>query len=72
MVTVSEFQQLAEKFNLIHAYEGNPLVNAMCVGLIDHEDIQKGQAHGVGNTVCMLVQKQDVTVSMVQHLLPKN
>ncbi|WHY86733.1 phosphoribosylformylglycinamidine synthase subunit PurL [Neobacillus novalis] len=32
-------------------YEGNPLVNAMCVGLIDHKDIQKGQAHGLGNTV---------------------
>ncbi|ETI70666.1 phosphoribosylformylglycinamidine synthase subunit PurL [Neobacillus vireti] len=32
-------------------YEGNPLVNAMCVGLIDHNDIQKGQAHGLGNTV---------------------
>ncbi|MGJ7912371.1 phosphoribosylformylglycinamidine synthase subunit PurL [Neobacillus sp. LXY-1] len=32
-------------------YEGNPLVNAMCVGLIDHKDIKKGQAHGVGNTV---------------------
>ena len=23
----------------------------MCVGLIDHKDIQKGQAKGVGNTV---------------------
>ncbi|WP_018395500.1 phosphoribosylformylglycinamidine synthase subunit PurL [Bacillus sp. 37MA] len=33
------------------SYEGNPLVNAMCVGLIAHEDIQKGQAKGVGNTV---------------------
>ncbi len=32
-------------------YEGNPLVNAMCVGLIDHKDIQKGIAAGVGNTV---------------------
>lgn len=32
-------------------YEGNPLVNAMCVGLINHEDIQKGIASGVGNTV---------------------
>lgn len=32
-------------------YEGNPLVNAMCVGLIDHKDIQKGVAKGVGNTV---------------------
>ncbi|ALS38282.1 phosphoribosylformylglycinamidine synthase [Enterococcus rotai] len=32
-------------------YEGNPLVNAMCVGLIDHKDIQKGQAKGVGNAI---------------------
>jgi phosphoribosylformylglycinamidine synthase subunit PurL len=32
-------------------YAGNPLVNAMCVGLINHEDIQKGVASGVGNTV---------------------
>lgn len=32
-------------------YEGNPLVNAMCVGLIDHQDIQKGQASGVGNSI---------------------
>lgn len=32
-------------------YNGNPLVNAMCVGLINHEDIQVGQARGIGNTV---------------------
>ena len=32
-------------------YEGNPLVNAMCVGLINHEDIQKGQAKGIGNSI---------------------
>lgn len=32
-------------------YEGNPLVNAMCVGLIEHKDIQKGQAKGVDNTI---------------------
>ena len=32
-------------------YEGNPLVNAMCVGLIDHQNIQKGQASGVGNSI---------------------
>lgn len=32
-------------------YDGNPLVNAMCVGLIDHKDIKKGLAQGVGNTV---------------------
>ncbi|CCQ93121.1 phosphoribosylformylglycinamidine synthetase II [[Clostridium] ultunense Esp] len=33
------------------AYEGNPLVNVMCVGLIRHEKIQKGQATGVGNRI---------------------
>jgi phosphoribosylformylglycinamidine synthase subunit PurL len=32
-------------------YEGNPLVNAMCVGLIDHDQIQKGLAKGIGNPV---------------------
>ena len=32
-------------------YEGNPLVNAMCVGLIEHKNIQKGQAKGNGNLV---------------------
>ena len=33
------------------SYEGNPLVNAMCVGLIDHDKIQRGVAKGVGNPV---------------------
>lgn len=33
------------------SYEGNPLVNAMCVGLIDHDKIQKGVAQGIGNPV---------------------
>lgn len=32
-------------------YKERPLVNAMVVGLLDHKDIQKGQAKGVGNTV---------------------
>ena len=32
-------------------YEDSPLVNAMVVGLLDHQDIQKGIAAGVGNTV---------------------
>lgn len=32
-------------------YEDSPLVNAMVVGLLDHSDIQKGIAAGVGNLV---------------------
>ncbi|MGO3170248.1 MAG: phosphoribosylformylglycinamidine synthase subunit PurL [Bavariicoccus seileri] len=33
------------------SYQGNPLVNAMCVGLIEHQHIQKGQAKGTGNPI---------------------
>lgn len=33
------------------SYEGNPLVNAMCIGLIDHDRIQRGVAQGIGNPV---------------------
>ncbi|MCE5037744.1 phosphoribosylformylglycinamidine synthase subunit PurL [Staphylococcus auricularis] len=32
-------------------YDGNPLVNAMCVGVIDHDMVQKGTAKGTGNSV---------------------
>lgn len=32
-------------------YAGNPLVNAMCVGLMDQNDMQKGRAQGIGNAV---------------------
>jgi phosphoribosylformylglycinamidine synthase II len=35
-------------------YKGNPLVNAMCVGLIKHEDIKRGTAAGVGNAVMVI------------------
>ncbi|WP_206207810.1 phosphoribosylformylglycinamidine synthase subunit PurL [Virgibacillus profundi] len=33
------------------SYKENPLVNAMVVGLVDHDKVQKGTAAGVGNTV---------------------
>lgn len=32
-------------------YEGNPIVNAMCLGLMRHEDLITGEAAGVGNTL---------------------
>ena len=32
-------------------YAGNPLVNAMAVGVVEHGQLQKGLAAGVGNTV---------------------
>ncbi|HEU5170311.1 MAG TPA: phosphoribosylformylglycinamidine synthase subunit PurL [Gemmatimonadales bacterium] len=30
-------------------YTGNPLVNAMCVGLLREDDLMRARAHGVGN-----------------------
>jgi phosphoribosylformylglycinamidine synthase len=32
-------------------YEGNPIVNAMCLGLMKHDDLITGVAEGVGNTL---------------------
>ena len=36
------------------AYKGNPLVNAMSVGLMDQKDISTGTAEGVGNPVMVV------------------
>ena len=36
------------------SYRGNCLVNAMCVGLVGHDELAKGTASGVGNTVLVL------------------
>jgi phosphoribosylformylglycinamidine synthase len=33
------------------SYEGNPLVNAFCLGVLRHEQIARGSACGVGNPV---------------------
>ena len=33
------------------SYEGNPLVNAFCLGVLRHDQIARGQAHGIGNPV---------------------
>lgn len=36
------------------SYEGNPLVNAMVVGLLNHDQIKRGVLEGVGNPVIYL------------------
>ncbi|MBL9134434.1 MAG: phosphoribosylformylglycinamidine synthase subunit PurL [Verrucomicrobiales bacterium] len=33
------------------SYEGNPLVNAFCLGVLRHSQITRGAAHGIGNPV---------------------
>jgi phosphoribosylformylglycinamidine synthase len=35
------------------SYQGNPLVNALCVGVMRHKDIHLANASGVGNLVVM-------------------
>src|SRR5690242_9442014 len=35
-------------------YRGNPLVNALCVGVLPHERLQLAQARGAGNQVVLL------------------
>ncbi len=34
-------------------YQGNPLVNALCVGVLRHEDLHLASARGVGNAVIL-------------------
>ena len=36
------------------SHSGNPLVNAMCVGLLKEKDLIKAAAHGVGNVLLVL------------------
>ena len=38
-------------------YAGNPLVNALCVGVMKHEDIKLAKAHGAGNLVVLFGAK---------------
>ena len=38
-------------------YSGNPLVNALCVGVMRHEDIKLAKASGVGNLVVLFGAK---------------
>lgn len=35
-------------------YRQNPLANVLCAGLMEHEDLHKGQAYGIGNVVMIV------------------
>jgi phosphoribosylformylglycinamidine synthase II len=39
------------------SYAGNPLVNALCIGVMRHEDIKLAKAHGTGNLVVLFGAK---------------
>jgi phosphoribosylformylglycinamidine synthase len=42
---------LAGEVDFDASYEGNPLVNAFCLGILRHDQIARGAAKGVGNPV---------------------
>jgi phosphoribosylformylglycinamidine synthase len=42
---------LAGEVNFAPGYTGNPLVNAMCVGLLREDELITARAHGVGNVL---------------------
>jgi len=46
-----EIPTIAGEIQFDNCYATNPLVNAMCVGIISHDGIKKGVAAGVGNAV---------------------
>src|SRR4051812_24909380 len=62
------------------SYEGNPLVNAFCLGVLRHEQIARGAARGIGNPVFYVgpatgrdglagaaVASQDLTEESAEH-----
>lgn len=67
MEIVSVSQQQLEKLNLTIVDDGNCWLMP-CVGVIDHDMIQKGTAKGEGNSVIYVGLKQVVMVFMVQLL----
>jgi len=42
---------MAGEIQFDNCYAANPLVNAMCVGIVSHDGIKKGVAAGVGNAI---------------------
>jgi phosphoribosylformylglycinamidine synthase len=36
------------------SYNGNPLVNAMCIGVTKHDSIMRARAHGPGNVIMVI------------------
>jgi len=45
---------LGGEVNFAAGYSGNPLVNAMCVGLLREEQLITARAHGVGNVLLVV------------------
>ena len=51
-------------------YAGNPLVNALCVGVLRHEDLHLAKASGVGNQVILYGARPAATASAASASSP--
>ena len=54
------------------SFEGNPLVNVFCLGVLRHEQLARGTAEGAGIPFSMSALKQVATVSPARRLPPAN
>lgn len=45
---------VAGEVQFAQSYSGNPLVNAMCVGLLEHKNLTRARASGAGNTLMLV------------------
>ncbi len=53
------------------AYEGNPLVNAMCVGLLRETELIRAAAEGVGNAIMASARARGAMVFTAHRSRPK-
>ena len=51
-------------------YSGNPLVNALCVGVMRHEDLKLAEARGAGNAVVLFGSGTGPTASAARPCWP--
>ena len=65
------FQLLVANIQFDQQYDKNPLVNAMVVGLVHHDDVQKGVAAGKIYVAFMLVGIPEKTELVVHRFLQK-
>jgi phosphoribosylformylglycinamidine synthase len=53
------------------AYDGNPLVNAMCVGLLREEELIRAVAEGVGNPILAVGARTGATAFTARRSRPR-
>ena len=68
--TASACRTSAARWSSTRRYHGNPLVNALCVGVMRHEDIHLAKASGAGNQVILYGAAPAATASAASSCSP--